>query len=107
MIKCEAETDGQCRPGFLCNYKGADGSCKLPDSKKRKPLAVCVGSVLRLLRKQRGISQTVMADRMGVSQGLISRLEKRTTSIRVIERFAAILNVSVAHVISLAEDLKS
>ncbi len=55
-----------------------------------------LGSKLKMLRKNKGITQDVIADLLGVSRGNVSHYESnsRTPSIKTIEKLASFYNVS-------------
>jgi DNA-binding XRE family transcriptional regulator len=63
-----------------------------------------VGSWLAKARKKAGLTQKQLADRMGVPQSQISRIEKNPdrTTLRTMKRIAAALGVEVGTLLSSA-----
>jgi len=70
-----------------------------------EPLALDTGEVIDALVRRRndlGLSQTVVAARMGTSQSAIARLEAGRSDPRLstLERYAAALDTSVAYAVA-------
>lgn len=64
-----------------------------------------VGSWLAQARKKAGLTQKQLADRVGVPQSQISRIEKNPdrTTVRTMKRIAAALGVEVGELLSFAD----
>lgn len=58
-------------------------------------LAVIFGRNVRRLRKERGLSQEVLADEVGLAVTYVGQLERgqRNPTLDVVERFASVFNV--------------
>lgn len=68
------------------------------------------GARLRLLREERGLSQSALAERAGVDQGDISRFEagkwgKRGISFEMLEKILPLLGLQLEHSVQAAPDL--
>jgi len=66
-----------------------------------------IGSAIREIRKEKGISQENLALKCGLSRAYIYRLEAGINSptIKVLEKIAIILNVKVSDIVLKAEEL--
>lgn len=64
-----------------------------------------LGTVIRQIRKNRGLNQTAVAERVGTDSGNISRYEtdKQKPSVDMLERIADALDTSVSEIYKLAE----
>jgi transcriptional regulator with XRE-family HTH domain len=66
-------------------------------------MASTLGSALRVRRRALGLTQTEVARRVGVSQGLIAQLEGgrfRNPSLAVLRRLAEALSTTVGDLVS-------
>ena len=64
------------------------------------------GIVLRELRKQRGLSQELLAHEAGMERNYISLLElgKNSASVKIIFKIASALSITVSELMSLVEE---
>jgi transcriptional regulator with XRE-family HTH domain len=62
------------------------------------PLSSVIGQNIRRTRTGRAITQTQMADRLGLSQGYVSRLERgqKSLSVDTLELVSRVLEVPVS-----------
>lgn len=67
---------------------------------------VAFGIVLRELRKQRGLSQELLAHEAGMERNYISLLElgKNSASVKIIFKIASALSITVSELMSLVEE---
>jgi len=63
------------------------------------------GKRLKSIRKARNLSQTEVANKLGVTQGFVSRLEKdsRTPNVEMLRKLSAILGVSESNLLGKEE----
>ena len=85
------------RPGFAEGYEAAMRQKRF-------------GALLRTLREEQGLSQTVLAERAGVDQGDISRFEagkwgKRGVSFEMLDRILPVLGLRLEHQLQVAGDV--
>ena len=69
-----------------------------------------IGEKIRRLRLERGLTQTELADRAKVSQGIISRLENRVrhnVNADVLKQLAKALGCTTDYLVGMHEDEKS
>ena len=65
------------------------------------------GQALKLLRRYQGLSQSVLAKKLGVSRSYVSELESgnRTPSLDLLSRYANIFNIPISSLVFFAEAL--
>jgi transcriptional regulator with XRE-family HTH domain len=74
---------------------------------KSEPVLVAFGAAVRELRVERGLSQEVLADLVGIHRTYIGDVERgrRNVGLVNVTRIAAALNVAASDLISRAERL--
>ena len=75
----------------------------------KNALALRLGIRLRSIRELRGLSQTQVAERMGIGPGQISRAEtaQRVPTLPTLIRVANALSVALADLLDLGDDARS
>jgi transcriptional regulator with XRE-family HTH domain len=66
-------------------------------------IKVRVAVVLKHLREKAGKTQTEMAECLGITQGLVSRYEKKVNTLTTVRQFAECLGYKASRVIEMAE----
>jgi transcriptional regulator with XRE-family HTH domain len=70
------------------------------------PLDVMVGAKIRIFRTQRGMSQTALAEKIGVAFQQVQKYEKGTNRVGAsrLSRIAAVLGISIGELFDSPED---
>ena len=75
-------------------------------AKLNEPIYAEFGDKIKTIRKQKGLTQTELAKKIGTTQSTIYKIEKglRTVPISLLEKFATVLEVSVDTLLGTAKD---
>ena len=78
------------------------------DAVKRHPDAIVIGQVLRMMREKRKLSQAEIAERMGLKQPAIARLERQSNvKLSTLQEWAVATGGELVLAVRVAENFPS